>query len=512
MKSVAFADAPLREDGNDLLKVPFFVTIGVGLLLCWLLVLGAAPYETLLPCFDGQLTTRIYFLVSFIATSLLIFFLKAVFSTRAGMFGLYVLAFLSATASMMILVIYHSSQDTSIISAFPYIYHVLAGICGSCTFLLWEEHFSLMTTQESVQLALAAACVLAGMLFFFVSLLQSHYTSIALACFPVLSLLIYQASKKRVVGIQPKKHVDSGNMSEGRRRFVTEACVGAVCMLVAGFTSWYMANGLLDTSEFSSFTLCVISLILGGSFGIALLAGVDNSVAYLLTGLMSPIMAIGAVFLCQGSISLVFLGMLMMWVLATNCMIVHIANVAKGARIYFRFHIGEPSLILAFDMLVFFVGFYLGYSGESFQGLWVDPVGCLIVLAVIFVLRIICERMLNPASGRTYWHKGNENDSKKLESSFRQHVLVEEDIESSCDTGNGIEEILAMITQKYGLSPRETEVLEFLARGHNARSISEKLYVTVATVKSHSHNIYSKTKTHSQQELIDMVEQALRKV
>lgn len=63
------------------------------------------------------------------------------------------------------------------------------------------------------------------------------------------------------------------------------------------------------------------------------------------------------------------------------------------------------------------------------------------------------------------------------------------------------------IAKKHKLSPRETEILSFLARGRNVAYIQERLVVSPHTVRTHMHNIYKKLDVHSQQELIDAVEE-----
>lgn len=45
---------------------------------------------------------------------------------------------------------------------------------------------------------------------------------------------------------------------------------------------------------------------------------------------------------------------------------------------------------------------------------------------------------------------------------------------------------------KEHLTAREREVAELMVLGHSAKSISDILYITLHTVKSHIHNIYSK--------------------
>ena len=52
------------------------------------------------------------------------------------------------------------------------------------------------------------------------------------------------------------------------------------------------------------------------------------------------------------------------------------------------------------------------------------------------------------------------------------------------------------------LSPRETEVLELLAKGKSYSMIAQELFVTKETAKSHIKNIYSKLQVNSKSEAI----------
>ena len=65
----------------------------------------------------------------------------------------------------------------------------------------------------------------------------------------------------------------------------------------------------------------------------------------------------------------------------------------------------------------------------------------------------------------------------------------------------------AAVAKLFQLSPRETEILGYLARGRNAAYIQEALTISPHTVKSHIYNIYRKLDIHSQQKLMDFVEE-----
>lgn len=62
-----------------------------------------------------------------------------------------------------------------------------------------------------------------------------------------------------------------------------------------------------------------------------------------------------------------------------------------------------------------------------------------------------------------------------------------------------------LCAQRHSLTPREQEILEYLALGYTAIGIKDKLTISQNTAKSHIKNIYRKMGVHSQQQLIDAV-------
>lgn len=65
---------------------------------------------------------------------------------------------------------------------------------------------------------------------------------------------------------------------------------------------------------------------------------------------------------------------------------------------------------------------------------------------------------------------------------------------------------MAAVREFYGLSAREAEVAELIARGNTVAHIVELLFVSENTVRTHSKRIYVKLDIHKRQELIDLVE------
>lgn len=73
-----------------------------------------------------------------------------------------------------------------------------------------------------------------------------------------------------------------------------------------------------------------------------------------------------------------------------------------------------------------------------------------------------------------------------------------------------VEQVYDAIALRYGLSPRECEVMALLVRGYSTERIGKDLSISYHTVKTHVYHIYQKVGVHAQQELIDLVEERLR--
>ena len=64
-----------------------------------------------------------------------------------------------------------------------------------------------------------------------------------------------------------------------------------------------------------------------------------------------------------------------------------------------------------------------------------------------------------------------------------------------------------LLQQSHGLSLRETEVMELIARGNSMAAIAERLVISENTVRTHAKHIYTKLDIHKRQELLDMLHQ-----
>lgn len=66
---------------------------------------------------------------------------------------------------------------------------------------------------------------------------------------------------------------------------------------------------------------------------------------------------------------------------------------------------------------------------------------------------------------------------------------------------------IARFSESYNLTPKEQTILMLLAKGKRANQISEELFVSVNTVRTHIRNVYNKLDVHSYQDLMKKLEE-----
>ncbi len=72
--------------------------------------------------------------------------------------------------------------------------------------------------------------------------------------------------------------------------------------------------------------------------------------------------------------------------------------------------------------------------------------------------------------------------------------------------GSYLRRRLDEIGAHYGLSPRQCEILDLLARGRDTQYIMDRFTISRATAKTHVYNIYRKLDIHCRQDLYDLIE------
>ena len=68
------------------------------------------------------------------------------------------------------------------------------------------------------------------------------------------------------------------------------------------------------------------------------------------------------------------------------------------------------------------------------------------------------------------------------------------------------------LADSYGLTPRETEIVQYIYDGMTNREIAERIYTAEGTVKAHNYNIYSKLGISKRTQLILAINEAREKM
>lgn len=74
------------------------------------------------------------------------------------------------------------------------------------------------------------------------------------------------------------------------------------------------------------------------------------------------------------------------------------------------------------------------------------------------------------------------------------------------DDGGGRMRRIEALSSRFGLTPRESEVLELWGSGHSSPYIEKQLSITKNTVKTHTTHIYEKTGAASKEELLQLID------
>ena len=194
--------------------------------------------------------------------------------------------------------------------------------------------------------------------------------------------------------------------------------------------------------------------------------------------------------------------------LSAICRHIHICDLAA---------IGQFGFGRFFNFIGIFVGVGLGFVGFSQQfALWWGHYGILAGICILMMLVIAScsfvmvednypsderiqviedengEKIVTVGPG-TPIHALPASEPVAANAAEERHVGI---FQLKCD----------IVSEKYGLSRRQAEVLGMLARGRGAEYITEKLVISPHTAKAHTYNIYLKLDVHSRQELMDLVE------
>ena len=151
-------------------------------------------------------------------------------------------------------------------------------------------------------------------------------------------------------------------------------------------------------------------------------------------------------------------------------------------------HQSSPYVSMVITILGFSVGnllaagfLYVAFIFQISQAVYLFAFGILLVIAFVF--------FSTEHDYQTSW----DTDSGE---SYRMNLI---------DYYDSLAGRCSMITNRYGLSRREEDVLILLAQAKTSSDIADELCVSIPTVKTHTQSIYQKIGIHSKSELLEII-------
>lgn len=134
----------------------------------------------------------------------------------------------------------------------------------------------------------------------------------------------------------------------------------------------------------------------------------------------------------------------------------------------------------------------------------------LVMAAIVWLLVIVTLFVLDEASAGNRLVFTELNDEGDDDTHAKRMDAVQQALNEQDDANRLHADILtvrcAALTEAYGLTPREREILELLARGRSKTHIAEAFLISENTVRGHVKHIYAKLSVHGKQELVDKLE------
>ncbi|MEG2025259.1 MAG: helix-turn-helix transcriptional regulator [Gordonibacter sp.] len=354
---------------------------------------------------------------------------------------------------------------------------VLTGIGSGIVVVMWAELFASLGSKRTVSYSVPALLIAAG-LYFVVRLLPIDPAQVLVALLPLASMglfLHYKHSAPRL----PRRNRNVRVKEKPPLRLIAIALFfGASFGIMKGLLApagdeWIVVRDLLN-----------IVAIVGGTIAIFVTMSVYKmDFDHLTYQIALPLMAAGFLFLPlsepwnvigtgvhQAGYQYFYIVLWALWAVAASR-----GNVPAG-------------WVAGWGLLSIQLGQLVGSIAASLAvGLITTELQLAMLSAgFIFVILIIALFALGGGSANTAW-------------GFVKPV-------EEADTASDFEKAGTRLARRCHLSPREVEVFFLLAKGRNRAFISEELVIGDETTKSHIKSIYRKTDVHSQQELINLIE------
>lgn len=354
----------------------------------------------------------------------------------------------------------------------------LTGLGSGVVVVLWGEALASIGARQTIEYSVVA--VLTGALGYVVMMLLPAAVSQALvALLPVLSMVLL---------MRFRSHLPWAERSDRRGRF--KASPPWRMMLIAGFFGllFGVMKGVMApvSAELINLRdwLNILAIVLGAVALLVAMRVLRLDFDHLAYQVALPLMAAGFLFLpLHGTLSVVGTAVhqcgyeyfyILIWAIWPV--------VARQKKM-------PAGWVASWGMLAIQMGQLVGsvFAAQTSGVLTTDLDRAMLSATLIFVILLVAVTLF---ANQSNWGVVKPVESQSVREPLSEAVLK--------------------VARAARLSLRECDVIQLMARGRNRAYISEELSISDETVKSHVKSIYRKLGVHSQQELIDLVEESLR--
>lgn len=350
----------------------------------------------------------------------------------------------------------------------------LAAFGGAVLFLSWAEVYSRLEPNRMLLMGLLSL-VLAGAVSFVLNNLASPLPLAGSVAAPALSFLLCWASDRYVA----PREADADAPARVRYGFPWKpVAVMAFAGFTAGFGSFTLFGQTASTRMLATFVVGAVLLVALAAFRGKVKPGHLANTAFALT-------AVGLILVAAiGSVNPKPAAFLIMVAYITLCVfglsLLGNLSLRFGISSLWLFGLGRAAseLMMGLGSYARFIpgAAHLAENGYELAILSLVELVCLVLVVMLW----------------------------RSERSFSSHWAVEAiDIESGRAVMSEREKVTAgcgIVARRAGLTERELEVLEMLALGQSYQEISQGLYLSMGTVKTHVRHIYGKLGIHSREE------------
>lgn len=410
--------------------------------------------------------------------------------------------------------------------AFDFIVWGLSGAGLCCLFFLWIETVTAVS-QSSIVKCLALSVVCGCGFYLVITMLPSPFNIAMLAICPLISLGILKTlprepedppaadSAPAMPALSADQTVESATnleaipLTESKKNARLSWAFGAIYVIygiVFGLGSGSVTQIAGDATLFVGIAaLAALGALAAFAFMRRFSGRIEQSN---MLRMVFPFLVIALVpmsFMSDVVYTLCNLLLLGAYVFVLLTSIAFELQTARNRKASYLFFIGTSQTALSGGLVI---GYGLGFAASATGAINLSMLSGialgLVVLLAAFVTFAPIEPLIHdpapvepaPANGASAAKTGES----AAEAAERQAEHEKGHWRACC----------AALAERYALSPRETEVFYYLAKGRGIEHIQNKLYISSHTVKTHTYNIYRKMNVGSREELLDIIEEEKR--